>query len=201
MTGDFRRCWKQLFVTDVVYKVIAFVVLTPLLAILFRVLVSLSGSAVLTDQDILFFVLGPVGWICIVLASALWLGIIALEMAALFAILVTTQVRGKPITVWRALWFALSKAWPVIQVTTRMVGWSLLTVLPVLAVAAIVYFLLLTDYDINYYLKVKPPVFYAALVAAVILAGALVIVFLRLFTGWFFALPLVLLEDIRPSRA
>ena len=201
MTGDFRRCWKQLFVTDVVYKVIAFVVLTPLLAILFRVLVSLSGSAVLTDQDILFFVLGPVGWICIVLASALWLGIIALEMAALFAILVTTQVRGKPITVWRALWFALSKAWPVIQVTTRMVGWSLLTVLPVLAVAAIVYFLLLTDYDINYYLKVKPPVFYAALVAAVILVGVLVIVLLRLFTGWFFALPLVLLEDIRPSRA
>ena len=201
IAGDFSRCWKQLFLTDVVYKAIAFVVLAPLLAILFRVLVSLSGSAVLTDQDILFFFLGPVGWICILLASALWLGIIALEMAALFAILVTTQVRGKPITVGRALWFAWSKAWPVIQVTTRMVGWTLLTVLPVLAVAAAIYFLLLTDYDINYYLKVKPPVFYAALFAAVILVGVLVIVLMRLFTGWFFALPLVLLEDIRPSRA
>ena len=27
--GDFRCCWKPLFLTDVIYKVVAFVLLTP----------------------------------------------------------------------------------------------------------------------------------------------------------------------------
>jgi len=54
-------------------------VLTPLVGILFRILLATSDKSVLADQDILFFFLGLVGWICFVVVGGLRLGIVALE--------------------------------------------------------------------------------------------------------------------------
>jgi len=196
---DFRCCWRQLAVTDIAYKIIAFILLTPLVAILFRVLVAASGSAVLADQDILFFFLGPVGWVCLIAVGALWLGIVALELAALMAIVATAGQQR--IGVLDALRFALAKAWPVLQVTARLVVFTLLTVAPFLAVAAAAYFALLTEHDINYYLNHQPPIFFVALGVGVAIMATLLAVLLRLFTGWFFALPLVLFEGTCPSNA
>lgn len=65
--------------TDIVFKVIAIVVLIPLVGSLFRVLIALSGQAVLSNVDILMFFLGPAGWVCAFLVGAIWLAIVALE--------------------------------------------------------------------------------------------------------------------------
>ncbi len=67
---------------DIVYKTIAFIVLTPLVELFFSVVLSVSGNEVLADQDILFFFLGPAGWLCSITVGALWLGIVALEQSA-----------------------------------------------------------------------------------------------------------------------
>jgi len=94
IADDLRKSWKVLFLTDVTYKLIAFVVLTPVIGILFRGLLAASGNSILTDQDILLFFLGPIGWVCIVAIGALWLAIIALEQAALLGIVAAaTQQR------------------------------------------------------------------------------------------------------------
>ena len=61
---DFPSAWMSLVLTNIIFKVIAFIVLTPLVGILFRTLIAISGRAVVSDLDILFFFLGPVGWIC-----------------------------------------------------------------------------------------------------------------------------------------
>ena len=53
IAGDIRQSWKNLVLTDIAYKLIAFVVLTPAIGILFRVLIAASGNSILTDQDIL----------------------------------------------------------------------------------------------------------------------------------------------------
>ena len=196
----FHRSWKQLVLTDIVYKVIALVLLTPLVGGLFRLLVAISGSAVLSDVDILFFFLGPVGWICSISVGALWLGIVALEQASLTGI-ICAKTADKNLGPVGAIRFALANAWPVIRVTARIVALTLLTATPFLGLAAAVYFTLLTDYDINYYLKEKPPVLGLAVGIGVILMLALVVLLLRLFTGWFFALPLVLFEDVSPRDA
>ena len=68
---DFRSCWKRLFLADVVYKVISFVVLTPLVAGMFHVLMAFAGNSVLADQDILFFFMKPSGWICLIVVGGL----------------------------------------------------------------------------------------------------------------------------------
>ena len=85
-----------------------------------------------------------------------------------------------------AIQFAGTKAWPVLRVTARMVGISLLRAAPYLAIAGIVYLVLLREFDINYYMQEKPPVFLVALGIAGVLAAALAVVLLRLFAGWLF---------------
>jgi glycerophosphoryl diester phosphodiesterase len=97
---DLRRSWKDLFLPDIAYKIIAFVVLTPIVGILFRVLVAVSGKSVLADQDILLFFLGPVGWICFVAVGSLWLGIVALEQAALVGIACTAKAQKRLGVIW-----------------------------------------------------------------------------------------------------
>ncbi len=195
-----RSFGKELALTDLVFKIIAFIVLTPLVGVLFRVLLAWSGSAVLSDVDILFFFLGPVGWVCFIVVGSLSIGIIALEQASLMAILYAGTVGQRP-GIWGALRFAYVRAWPVIQLTTRVIVSTLLAATPFLAVAALVYFNLLTTYDINYYLQERPPVFLVALGVGAIILVTLLALLLRLFTGWFFALPLVLFAGFSAMRA
>ena len=198
--GDLRRSWKALVPTAVAYKIIAFVVLTPLVGTLYQVLLATSGRAVLADQDIVFFFLGPLGWICFILVGSLWLGIVALEQAALIGIL-SAAAEQKRIGVVTALRFAVANARTVLFVTARLLTLTLLTVAPFLLAVGLVYRLLLWEYDINYYLTVKPSEFLVASALGGAIAAALVAALLRLTTSWFFALPLVLFEGVGSARA
>lgn len=200
VAADLQRSWKSLVLTDIACKVIAFVVLTPLVGILFRIMVAASGRSILADQDILFFFLGPVGWVCFIAIGALWLSIVALEQAGLLGI-VAAASQQNPMNVVSALRLAVANSRPVIFVAARLLALTLLAIVPFGAAAALIYYVLLANFDINYYLTDKPGEFQTALALGAILAAALVAVVLRLATSWFFALPLVLFEGIDASRA
>jgi glycerophosphoryl diester phosphodiesterase len=197
---DFRSSWKELALTSMVFKLIAFVLLTPLVGLLFQVLIAMSGTSVFTDVDILYLFVRPIGLGCVVLFGALWLAIIALEQTSLLGILCAKNLEQR-LGVVGALRFTAANAWAVIQVTVRIIVFTLLIIAPFVAVAAVVYSLLLTQYDINYYLSEKPPAFIGALGIGAVMLVALGAILLRLFTGWLFAIPLVLFEGVRPSEA
>ena len=199
MARDFGTCWKQLVLTDLLFKALAFVVLTPLVGLLLQAALSVSGNAVLADQDILLFLLGPAGWISFILVGAAAVSTIALEQAALLGILAAAKDR-RAMDVVGALRFAARNAWPVLQVAARMVGLTLLILAPFVAAGALVYAALLTEFDINYYLKEQPLAFQVAVGIAGLLAAALAFVMLRVCANWFYALPLVLFERVAPSR-
>ena len=59
-----RYSWKALVLADIACKIIVFVVLTPIVGVLFRIFIAVSGRSILADQDIMLFFLGPLGWIC-----------------------------------------------------------------------------------------------------------------------------------------
>ena len=193
---NIRSRWKQLVATEIVYKLIAFVVLTPLMGVMFRALLSTSGEAVLADQDILLFLTVPTGWLCLIIVGALWLAIAALKQSALVAILADSSGR---VSVLAALRFALLHAWPVLQVMARLVTLTLVVVAPFAVAAGMTYRGLLSEYDINFYLKEQPPEFVFAVGMGIVLIISLVAILLRLYTGWFYALPLVLFEQITPA--
>jgi glycerophosphoryl diester phosphodiesterase len=197
--SDFRSAWKKLVSVAIAYEIIAFILLTPLVGLQFRIGLAVSGKAVLTDQDILFFFLGPVGWVCLITVSTLWLGIAAFRQSALMAIQADTG--HQHIGLLGALQFARTNAWPVVRLTARIATKTLLVVAPFLVVAAAVYFTLLAEFDINYYLKERPPVFFLAIGIGGVIIVTLAVVLLRLFSSWFLALPLLLFENVEPADA
>lgn len=196
---DFGRCWKRLFLTGICYQIITLIVLTPLVSVLFRIFVGVSGKTILADQDILLFFLTPLGWACLITVGGLWLGILALQMAAMMTIVADPTPNG--MRTLGALRFAMVKSWPTIQLAARVAFWTSVSIAPFLAVAALVYVALLGKFDINFYLTNKPRVFYVALGIGAVILVTMFGVLLRSFTGWAFALPMVLFENVRPGKA
>jgi glycerophosphoryl diester phosphodiesterase len=198
--GDFLRAWPRLLATDVVYKIIAFVLLTPLVSLTLKLFMASKGATVLADQDILFFVLSPVGLAALVVMVAVSLAILALEQACLMAI-GFAETRGLHVRTTDALWFGARLSWPVMMMALRISVRVLLIALPFLAVSGLISLLLLGEHDINYYLARQPPVFlFAASTVAALLAVMAVLIIRRLLT-WAFALPLLLFEGIGPARS
>ncbi|MEM8679236.1 MAG: glycerophosphodiester phosphodiesterase family protein [Planctomycetota bacterium] len=198
-TRDARRTWKSLLATGLIYKALVVMMLMPLFSVILRVGLRTSGQPVLADEDILWFLLGPVGWIALIVLGALWLSISALEQTALLGILATAK--RHPLPAIGALQFATGNAWSVLQLVARMLAWTLLAVAPCLALLGIAYITLLSDYDINYYLKEKPTSFLIALLIAGVILAVLAGMLLRWLTSWFLALPLVLFGKVAPSEA
>jgi glycerophosphoryl diester phosphodiesterase len=198
--AELRRAFRPLISTDLFYQLAAFALLTPIVSFGIRSLVSLSGSAVLADQEILRFALRPIGIVTLIAAAAGRIAVLALGQACLMGI-AFGAVRGARTPALSALSWGAARAAGILAVTTRLVVRVLVLCAPFLALAGLVYFLLLTDFDINYYLREKPPAFWAA--AAVI--GALLLVMaallLRSVSSWVYALPLLLFESVEPSRA
>ena len=205
---DFGQHWPQLFLTIGVYNVIAVVLLTPLLALLSQILLRLSGKPVLADQDILFFLLQPAGWICAVTLGALWLCIIVLGQAALIGILAAPRFSNDSdsdqetkLGTVSAIQFAMSQTWQVSQITAWVIIRVGLLATPFLAIAGITYFFLLSEFDINFYLQAKPPKFIVAVGIGLALFITFIILLLRFLAGWLFALPMVLFENTPVSKA
>lgn len=196
---DFQLVWKELFLTDLLYKVIGFVVLTPLVGLLLRIALAASGTSVLADEDILYFLLGPIGWATLIVVGGAWIAIVALEQAALMTI-VAGATQERRISVREALLQTIPLAWPVLQVTGRIVAIALVTAAPFLLAIGGVYLTLLREFDINYYLTEKPPAFWIAAGLGGAIGTVLVVALLRVLLPAVYALPLLLFEGTEPKQ-
>src|SRR5210317_62422 len=129
---NFRRAWRQLMTTDLIYKVIAFAIFTPFVGLALRFFMSTSGNSVLADQDILFFVLSPIGMVALVVVSVISLGIIALEQACLMTI-GFASIQNTRIGNLEVLWHNARHARSILHLALRIVTRLLLIAAPFLA--------------------------------------------------------------------
>ncbi len=195
----FRLNWKTYLGIHIVISVFSVLVLTPLLTMILGWLVLASGQTALTDEDILFFALSPTGLPIVLLAAALYTTVAVFEQAAMIT---SSQriVSGQTVGLPRPGLFLLVRFWPLFQLALHMISRTALIAAPFLAISALVFYLFLTQYDINYYLSAKPAVFWWAggfiLVCLLTMAGVL----LRTFSGWVLALPLLLLNNENPAK-
>ncbi len=200
VASSVKASWQNLVATDLLFKLFAFVVLTPLFAAFWHALLMFGGSSVLSDADIAKFFVGPFGWFCGITLGAAWLAIIAIEQASLLCILRAKSL-GREKDATSAIHFAGTHAVSVFTVAARLIGWTFVAVLPFLLIAGAVYYSLLREYDINYYLNERPSEFKVAVAVGAALVAALACILLRLYSGWFLALPLVLFDQVRASDA
>ncbi|MHC5060414.1 MAG: glycerophosphodiester phosphodiesterase family protein [Planctomycetota bacterium] len=200
MCHDFRSAWKQLILTDIVYTAVAFVVLTPLVSLLLRVALAVLGIKILTDQDILIFLIGPIGWIMFIIVSSAVIAILALEQAALMTVF-AGAAQGHRGSVRAALFHTIPLTWPVLKIAARLLALGLMTAAPFLLAIGGVCLIMFRRYDISYYLIVKPPAFWIAAGLAGTIGAALVVALVRVLLPAIYTLPLLLFEGVEPNLA
>lgn len=194
------QTWPRLLATNLVYKVLTFVVLAPLMGLVLQSFLSTRGTSVLADQDILFFVLSPAGMLTSLIVGVVTIAILTLEQACLMSI-GFGETQNLHVRATDALIFGARKSWPVVLLSFHILVRVLLIALPFLAVSALISLTLLREHDINFYLAYKPPVFVAAVGFTTILLGVTAVLVIRRLLSWSLALPLILFEDLPPIQA
>jgi glycerophosphoryl diester phosphodiesterase len=199
----YRAAWSRWIVIIGVYlglRLLSVAVLAPVLGLLLNYAVGLSDQSALTDQDIAGFLLTPAGFAAAVLVLALFLLVEVLGFAVMAALWRSTE-SDRMARARAAVLAVARRSRPLIGFAVLFVLRVLVLALPFVLAGLLVAWLLLTEYDINYYLTHKPPEAWiaGALIAALVLA--LAVLLLVTLTGWALALPLVLFERVAPRRA
>lgn len=198
--SDFRDDWPRLVAVDALYKLLAVILLTPASGVLVRGFVAMGGDDVVSDHDIVTFVLSPIGAVGLVAVAAFALAAAALGLCCLMTLSVG-RARNETTKILDALDYVMRRAASIWQLMALVVARTLLLAAPFLAVGAIVGLALVSDYDINYYLTHRPPSFLVALAAgAALVVGASVVIGSKL-AGWLYALPILLFENTSSTGA
>ncbi len=181
-------------------RLLAAAVIVPVSGLVLTAALAASGQSAVTDQDIVGFLLTPAGF-----AGALALISLSIVAGVLDVAVMTATLRRQEHRAHRAvisgLGLILRRFAGLFTFAMQFVLRVLLIAAPFLLVGAVMAWLALGRYDINYYLTYRPPAFLAgAAIGGVLLAGLAVILMARL-SSWAIALHLVLFGDVRPRAS
>ncbi|KUJ76400.1 glycerophosphodiester phosphodiesterase [Ruegeria marisrubri] len=203
VTKAYAEAWtrRRVFVPlYLVLRLLALAAIAPSLAVVVNLTVSLSDQSALTDQDIAAFVLSPVGFV----AALVLLSLLLVAEVLGFAVMAACLRMGET-DLWRAgrsaLTLVLSRLPKILAFALRFVLRVMAMVLPFAAVAALIAWWTLTEYDINYYLTFHPPAFWVAVVLIGLVVLVLAWVLIRRLSAWALSLHLVLFENVSPGDA
>ncbi|HCS53571.1 glycerophosphodiester phosphodiesterase [Rubinisphaera sp.] len=187
--------WRKLIVADVAFKIILLIVLTPLVSLMFRFFVELSGRTVLADTDIAIFLIHPTGWFALIIVGSALICTFAMEQAVLMTLSLST-FHGLQLRVTESLRIVLYKASGIYRITARMIFRLLGIIIPFLVLGLLIFWYFLTDHDINYYLTEKPQQFWYAIYGIAPLLMVMFGLVLRSLVNWSFAYQLHLFEHV-----
>jgi glycerophosphoryl diester phosphodiesterase len=194
VSGDLRRAWLALLLYEIAFHTLAIVLAAPLVAWTVSALVTMSGSAAVSNTAIARFLLTPAGLAAtVVLASGTLLG--ELLFSAGLMTIGAMALAGKPVSASQAIATAARSS-------LRLLGFGVVSLVkvaivfaPFLGMAALTYWLLLTSHDINYYLAERPPAFVAAAAIGALLAAGLLAILAVFAIRFLFVLPAMLFES------
>ncbi len=198
--SNLKACCLALLVSDALFKATTFVLLTPLVSLLFRLFLKVSGRTVLADADIAEFLMHPLGWVAFVVVGGAFVAVYALEQAVLMTVCIGAY-QHRPFRPRNVLLFVAARAARILGLTSRVVGLLAIQTIPFLAVAAVVYAVLLRQHDINFYLSIRPREFQLACLLIGLTAIGMLIWLLYKVTSWVFAMQLLLFEGFSPSAS
>jgi glycerophosphoryl diester phosphodiesterase len=197
---DLRRTWPQLVLTDLLMRALAVVVLVPLVGLLLRLFLATTATGVVSDAAILGFLMHPTGMAALLVVGTVSLGLLFAETGQLMVI-GFGATEDRLITWIDAFRYAFARVSQFLRVGWYVVLRLLLIALPFLVVGGGLYWLLVRQHDINYFLAQKPPEFLAFLAVVGLLLAAMALLLIARFAGWLLALPMVLFEGMDGKEA
>lgn len=198
---DYLRSWRVLVVYQMLFKLLEVWLLIPAVAAVMAALMRQSGHVAISNQEILQFLLSPVGIIYAVLLASGSVALLLLEQAGIMALVALASSGRRPPMGLILLKGLLLVVLRVARLGTTKVVLLSLTFVPFLLLAGLTWMLLLTEYDIYYYWKERPPVFWVAVSIGGVLATCATTIGMWLFVRWSFALPILMFENLRAPAA
>ena len=153
--GDFRIAWRQTLVFHLLMQLLGLLLFAPLIGWVGDQIVSATGEPVISNYDIAVFVLSPAGTAFVLIGAALVTGLLLAEFAG-HSWIAGHAIARRPVTVISTVAFVLRRLPRLIGLSTRAFLRLAVLLLPFIAVAAIVWFTMLGEQDINYYLAENP---------------------------------------------
>lgn len=192
--SDLWRVLPQVLSYQLVFAVLGLVALSPLVAWLFNRLAATSGNAAVGNLDIAWFLLTPTGALLGLMILAVALAIAMTDVAGVLTILYGAAL-GKRVTYFDALRFIGLRFGRILLASLLVLCLMVVALLPFIGAALLVAANKLGEFDINYYLEVRPPEFISALRAGAVLLVCAVGAALLVAVPLVFVLPEVLFEQ------
>jgi glycerophosphoryl diester phosphodiesterase len=193
MWHDFLRARRVLFVYEVLFKLLQAWLLAPAVALVLALVLSRGGHVAVSNTDILDFLLTPLGLLYAALFGTAGVALLLLELAGIM-ILAARAGRAERPPLSELLRAVLGVVLRVARLAALMVGLLTLALLPFLLAALVTYRTLLSEHDIYFYWKDRPPAFWLAAGIGTLLLVAALAAAAALGVRWAFALPVLLFE-------
>ncbi|NOX99734.1 MAG: hypothetical protein GXP30_08410, partial [Verrucomicrobia bacterium] len=201
-----RHALARLIAVRILYAMLAGLVFTPITAWMVQWLTKSGGSSVVSNFDLATFFLSFRGLLFLALSGTFALAVFFFEQSGMILVARSALSGGRLPKLMEVIWLQKKQFPRLLRLGLFYFLAAVVVALPVLIVGGICFFTMLSDRDINYYLSVKPPVFWKAItitsLGAIVTAAGLLWMYLR----WFLALPILLFEgtgvreSIRRSR-
>ena len=194
-----QKCLIQIFAIHLAYIALGVILFAPLAGISGQFLLNFSGQSMLSDLDIAYFLLSPPGVVALILFASLTITILVFEQASLMA-LCCAALQEQNISFFELLLFTARRVRKIFLFAIRLVFRVLFLTLPFISLAIAIAWVMLNDYDINYYLSVRPPIFTIAACSIGLILLVMTTVLIRHLCSWSLALPLILFSDTSPAQ-
>jgi len=193
-----RFIWPLLLV-HLSIRLLVGAIIVPVASLIVSAAIAARGQNALTDQDIAYFVLTPLGFVVVLIVASLFIVSAILDVAVISTVLRNPPQKTRNVF-GHVLDFLTTRSVALFGFSTRLVLRVLGLAVPFVAAASAIVLLALGDYDINYYLTYWPPTFVIALSATVLVGIAFAAILVRFLSGWAIALHLLLYERLPAAR-
>ncbi|MFO0875897.1 MAG: glycerophosphodiester phosphodiesterase [Gemmataceae bacterium] len=189
---DFRRSLVAFVVFDLLFRLANVWLLLPTITYALSRVMAHAGYVAVSNSEVLDFLLSPLGLLYAALLGIVSIALLLLEQAGLMVLASGQRPR---------VGIAFLEPVRVTRLAALLCGLTLLLVAPFAFLAWLTYHLLLSHQDINFFLAVRPPVFWLAVALGALIAMAALVTLGIAFVRWSFALPILLFEQQPPRTA
>jgi len=196
---DFLRARRALYIYELSFKLIEAWLLVPAVAVFLAAILAGSGHVAVSNQDILAFLLTPLGLLYAALFGVVAVALLLFEQAGVMVLAALCGPSERP-PFRKMLRAFFGKLMRIFQLGALQAALLAVVLAPFALLAFLTCRIFLSEFDIYFYLKERPPAFWwAASIGGLMLLAALALT-TALYVRWSLALPILVFEN-RFSRA
>jgi glycerophosphoryl diester phosphodiesterase len=163
-------------------------------------MVAASGQFAVSDKDLLAFFLSSQGILFLIFSVGFVLAFWFAEQVGLLIISVKAAFEKK-VSVSLVLWEQITHLPALIRLGLLQAAGYLVASIPFVLGIGLVYWLLLREWDLYYYINVQPLSWWIAVIIAGTILAAYLFLAAWLYVRWLFAIPVLVFEGATPLRA